>query len=123
MWESEDKEFDNMFSREQVAHVPASILDCKAVTREIVFYSSEEMRDFMVEQRVFYMETCIETWEFKFGFVIPGSTNSWEQTIVAAKKEDMIPHYMLNGNVKIETRFYDGPLFVSASVVRIFYDA
>lgn len=112
-----------MFAGELTAHVPASILECSAVTREIVFSSEKEMNSFRVEQRVFYMDNCIEKWDFKFGYVIPGSTNSWEQTIYAAKKEDMIPHYLLDGNVTIETRFYDGNMFVSASLIRIFYDA
>ena len=34
----------------------------------------------------------------------------------------MLPAYLLNGNVTIETSFFDGDLFVSKSLVRVFYD-
>ena len=34
----------------------------------------------------------------------------------------MLPAHLLNGNVTIETSFYDGNLFVSKSLVRIYYD-
>jgi retinal rod rhodopsin-sensitive cGMP 3',5'-cyclic phosphodiesterase subunit delta len=29
-------------------------------------------------------------WNFKFGFVLPGSTNSWQQVIEAAPPEKMM---------------------------------
>ena len=45
------------------------------------------MKNFRLEQRVFFQGQCIEEWKFEFGFVIPGSTNSWQQTIEGA--EDM----------------------------------
>ena len=64
---------------------------------------------------------CAE-WNFKFGFVIPGSTNTWQQTIQAAG-DAMLPAELLSGNVTIETGFYDGDTLVSKSLVRVFYDA
>lgn len=33
---------------------------------------------------------CAE-WRFAFGFVIPGSTNTWQQTIEAAGESKMLP--------------------------------
>jgi hypothetical protein len=61
-------------------------------------------------------------WRFEFGFVIPGSTNSWQQTIEAAGEGNMLPADLLSGKVTIETSFFDADLFVSKSLVRIFYD-
>lgn len=60
-------------------------------------------------------------WFFDFGFVIPGSTNSWQSLIEAAPESQMIPASVLSGHVVIETLFYDGDLEVSRSKVRIYY--
>ena len=80
------------------------------------------MEHFRLEQRVFFQGVCMEEWFFDFGFVIPGSTNSWQSTIEAAGEGAMLPAHLLNGNVTIETSFYDGNLFVSKSLVRVYYD-
>ena len=62
-------------------------------------------------------------WHFQFGFVIPNSTNTWQQTIEAAEESKMLPAAALNGNVLIETAFYDDSLLVCKMVLRVFYDA
>ena len=62
-----------------------------------------------------------EVWNFEFGFVMPGSTNTWQQVIEAA--DEMMPAEVLNGNVVIETSFFDGDMLISKCRVRIFYDA
>lgn len=121
MWQSEAWS-DGLFERELEAHVPPEILTCTAVAREINFSSEEELEHFRLEQRVFFQGMCMEEWFFDFGFVIPGSTNSWQSTIEAAGEDAMLPAHLLNGNVTIETSFFDGDLFVSKSLVRIFYN-
>ena len=121
MWQSEEWT-EGLFKEELVARVPPEILSCSAVTREIIFSSEEEMEHFRLEQRVFFQGVCMEEWFFDFGFVIPGSTNSWQSTIEAAGEGAMLPAHLLNGNVTIETSFYDGNLFVSKSLVRVYYD-
>ncbi len=121
LWQSDDWQ-DGLFSRELQAHVPADILKCRAVSREINFSSACEMENFRLEQRVFFRGVCMEEWFFDFGFVIPGSTNSWQSTIESAGEGKMLPAELLNGNVTIETSFFDGHLFVSKSIVRLFYD-
>jgi retinal rod rhodopsin-sensitive cGMP 3',5'-cyclic phosphodiesterase subunit delta len=118
VWESGSWD-QRMFREELVANVPASILNCRAVSREINFSSSEEIEHFRIEQRVFFEGTCIEEWRFDFGFVIPGSTNSWQQVIRAA--DQMLEPDALSGNVTIETSFFDGNGFIGKSLVRIFY--
>ena len=63
----------------------------------------------------------IKEWYFEFGFVIPGSTNSWQSLIEAAPESQMIPASVLSGHVVIETLFLDGDFEVSKSRVRIHY--
>lgn len=119
IWQgSEDLSSPN---KEHEARVPKKILRCKAVSREINFSSNEEMKQFRLEQRVLFKGKCLEEWFFDFGFVIPSSTNTWQSLIEAAPEDQMMPSSVLNGNVVIETKFYDGNLLVSTSKVRIFY--
>ncbi|ESO91294.1 hypothetical protein LOTGIDRAFT_228769 [Lottia gigantea] len=106
---------------EHEARVPKKILKCRAVSRELNFSSKEAMEKFRLEQRVLFKGKCLEDWFFEFGFVIPGSTNTWQSVIEAAPESQMMPASILNGNVLIETRFFDGDLLVSTSKVRIFY--
>ncbi|KAF8786942.1 Retinal rod rhodopsin-sensitive cGMP like protein [Argiope bruennichi] len=60
-------------------------------------------------------EDILQEWFFDFGFVIPNSTNTWQSLIEAAPESQMMPANVLNGNVIIETKFYDGDLLVSTS--------
>ncbi|CAF0842007.1 unnamed protein product [Didymodactylos carnosus] len=106
---------------EHEARVPKRILKCRAVSREINFSSQEEMKQFRLEQKVYFRGQIIEEWSFEFGFVIPGSTNTWQSLIEAAPESQMIPANLLNGNVVIETKFFDGELEVSTSRVRLLY--
>eukprot|EP00727_Mastigamoeba_balamuthi_P009242 m51a1_g4940 putative retinal rod rhodopsin-sensitive cgmp 3 -cyclic phosphodiesterase subunit delta (155) ;mRNA; r:302676-303274 len=118
VWQSSDWGTD-VFSKVKVAKVPKSILQCKAVSREIEFSSAEAMQALRVVQRVFLHSACIEQWDFSFGFVIPGSTNTWQSTIEAAA--EMLPAEVLSGNTSIETSFYDGDMFLAKSVVVLHY--
>eukprot|EP00656_Telonema_subtile_P004850 TRINITY_DN12217_c0_g1_i11.p1 TRINITY_DN12217_c0_g1~~TRINITY_DN12217_c0_g1_i11.p1 ORF type:complete len:150 (+),score=47.05 TRINITY_DN12217_c0_g1_i11:104-553(+) len=107
---------------EQVAHIPSAIIQCKAVSREINFSSQELVNNLRVKQRVLFNGNCIEEWNFVFGFVIPGSTNTWQSTIEAAGEGKMIPPEVLSGNLVIETHFLDGDSLVCKSSLRIFYE-
>lgn len=66
---------------------------------------------------------CAAEWYFHFGFVIPNSTNTWQQTIEAAEESKMLPAAALDGNVLIETAFFDDDVLVCKMVLRVFYDA
>jgi retinal rod rhodopsin-sensitive cGMP 3',5'-cyclic phosphodiesterase subunit delta len=59
-------------------------------------------------------------WNFKFGFVIPNSTNSWQQVIEAA--DEMMPAEVLSGNITIHTTFYDGENLIASSSVLLYYE-
>ena len=89
--------------------------------REINFSSVEPMTKFRIEQKVLFKNRPLEEWSFDFGFVIPCSTNTWQSLIEAAPESQMMPARVLNGNIVIETRFYDDELEVSTSKVRLFY--
>lgn len=116
-----DKGWDNLLA-EREAHIPARILKCKAVSREINFSSRELIESLKLVQRVFLDGKCMEEWFFDFGFVIPDSTNTWQNTIEAAPPSQMLPASVLNGNVVIETSFFDRDLLVCTNRVRIWYD-
>ncbi|RUS88866.1 hypothetical protein EGW08_003411 [Elysia chlorotica] len=119
LWQSSDDL--SIPEKEHEARVPKKVLKCRAVSREINFSSKEPMDKFRLEQRVLFKGKCLEEWYFDFGFVIPGSTNTWQSLIEAAPESQMMPANVLNGNVVIETRFYDEDMCVSVSKVRIFY--
>uniref|UniRef100_A0A8C4N3B7 Retinal rod rhodopsin-sensitive cGMP 3',5'-cyclic phosphodiesterase subunit delta n=1 Tax=Eptatretus burgeri TaxID=7764 RepID=A0A8C4N3B7_EPTBU len=106
---------------EHQAQVPKKILKCKSVSREINFSSTEKMEKFRLEQKVFFKGQCLEEWYFEFGFVIPNSTNTWQSLIEAAPENQMMSASVLNGNIVIETKFFDDDLLVSTSTVRLFY--
>ena len=99
----------------------ANSLSCRAVSREVNFSSEQKMEHFRLEQRVLLHDQPFEEWKFQFGFVMPASTNSWQQVIEAA--DEMMPAEVLNGNVVIETSFFDGDMLIAKCRVRIFYDA
>ena len=120
LWE-QAKGWADMYDREILARVPRRLLDCRAVSREVNFSSEFKMKDFRLEQRVLLHDRPFERWTFRFGFVMPGSTNTWQQVIEAA--DEMLPVEVLDGNVVIETSFFDGQQLISQCRVRIFYDA
>ena len=104
---------------EHVARVPASILKCSAVSREINFSSNEIISNFNLKQRVMFHGSCVEEWKFDFGFVIPESTNTW-QTVMEAKP-NMKSADMLSGHLVIVTTFYDNDKIIGTCKIRIFY--
>ncbi|KAL5252613.1 hypothetical protein ACHWQZ_G015406 [Mnemiopsis leidyi] len=119
LWQGDDDL--TLSHKEHEARVPKKILKCRSVSREINFSSEQEMKRFRLEQRVFLNSEILEEWFFEFGYVIPGSTNTWQNLIEAAAANQMIPPSLLSGNVVIETAFYDGNEEVSRSKVRLYY--
>lgn len=118
LWQSEDWDFSR---GETEAQVPHQILQCKAVSRELNFSSVEMMPGLRLVQTVYFNGQHLEEWNFSFGFVIPNSTNTWQQTIEAAEEEEMIPAELLSGNIVMETTFYDGDSIIMSQKVRIYY--
>jgi retinal rod rhodopsin-sensitive cGMP 3',5'-cyclic phosphodiesterase subunit delta len=120
-WSSDDWA-DDVFTTVKEAHLPARVLTFPAVGREITFSTVEAIREFRIEQRVLLQGNPIEQWNYKFGFVIPQSTNSWETIVEAAGEGKMLPASVLSGNLYIVTSFFAGSLFISKSVVQVFYE-
>lgn len=106
---------------EHEARVPKGILKSRAITREINFSSAEEMTDFWLKQKILFKGRCLEEWCFIFGYVMPNSINTWQSLIEAAPESQMMPAFVLNGNVVIETEFLDSEILVSTSKVRLYY--
>ena len=65
--------------------VPSDILNCMEVAREINFSTREPINHLRLEQIINFQGQLLEKWNFDFGFCIPGSTNTWQQTIQAAE--------------------------------------
>ena len=101
------------------ASIKKAVLDVDEITREIVFSSTEQIKDFQIEQSVLFRNQEIENWSFRFGFVIPGSTNTWQQKICGSPNR-MKPE-QLNGNLEILTSFLDGKNLIKRSSVIIYY--
>ncbi|XP_026466971.1 retinal rod rhodopsin-sensitive cGMP 3',5'-cyclic phosphodiesterase subunit delta-like [Ctenocephalides felis] len=106
---------------EHEAKVPKKILKSRAISREINFSSLHSIENFRIEQKVLFKGHCLEEWFFEFGFVIPNSTNTWQSMIEAAPESQMMPASVLNGNVVIETKFYDANRLITTSKVRLYY--
>lgn len=119
MWD--EKWPDNWKTEEITARIPKAIMNCRAVSRELNFSSKEEIRDLWMIQQVFLGETRLEEWVFQFGFVIPGSTNSWQSTIEAVAEKDMLNPDAISGLVRIHTSFKNGGEVISSSSVRVYY--
>lgn len=119
MWQ-DNKDFSTP-DIEHEAKVPVKILDLRAVSREINFSSVEAMENFRLDQKVKFKGRILEEWFFEMGSVIACSTNTWQSTIEAAPESQMMPAKVLNGNVTIETSFYDGDILITKSIVRLYY--
>merc|ERR1719152_905240 len=104
MWEHH--EWDST-KPETEARVPRDILNCRQVSREINFSSAEMMNSLRLVQTVIFNGSHLEEWNFSFGFVIPNSTNTWQQTIESAEEEEMITAEVASGNIVIDTTFYE----------------
>ena len=120
-WESQGWG-DEVFTTVKEAHLPARMLQFPAVGREIVFSSVEPIKNFRIEQSILVHGKKIEEWDYDFGFVMPGSENSWETIVEAAGGDQMLPAAFLSGNMLILTSFFSGSTLISRSVVKVFYE-
>ena len=109
------------FDSERRENIPKEILQCRSISREMNFSSKHELRSFHIEQYVFLHGHCIEQWSFHFGFVMPGSTNTWQQVIEAAPPEQMLDPALISGHITFQTCFFDGENLLAKNVVRIHY--
>ena len=118
----QEKQWGNLLDKELVAHIPARILQCRYVAREVCFASTELIEDLSVVQEVYLSDSIIERWTFHFGFVIPNSENTWQSIIESAGDSAMLPPELLSGYVVIKSIFCNGEEEVFSSCVRVYYD-
>ena len=102
LWES--KEWDLNTSEEVKVEFPAQMLSCRAIGREIVFYSKKIMHEFSIRQVMTLHGQVVEEYGFNFGFVMPNTTNSWEQ-VIDAEVGQVMPAEVLSGNLIVDTYF------------------
>ena len=121
LWNCENCTNYHDSSEEIIAQIPEKILKCRIASREINFSSIEKIKKLRLVQYIYFNDEITEKFEFKFGFVIPGSTNTWQQTIETVDQKDMLPTKILSGNLVVFTQFFDDERFICSSKIRIFY--
>ena len=84
--------------------ITKELLKCKRIIRNVNFSSEEKIDELELVQNFYLMGELFESSRFKFGFVIPGSTNDWDQIIVA-KEDGVLPAEILSGKLQVETLF------------------
>ena len=118
LWECSEYNLENDNRSE---NLPKEILDCSVITREINFSSEHSIENLELIQNFYLSEELIESSRFYFGFVIPNSTNNWEQVIEAKPKEEMIPYHYLSGNLVVETIFITSNTVIFKNRILIYY--
>ncbi len=116
LWECKNWDIDLKTKTEKL---PKEILQCKEVVREINFSSIEKITNLECVQNFYLKGELVESSRFVFGFVIPNSTNNWEQVIEA--RDEMIPYQILSGNLIVETIFLHNGILISKNNVLIYY--
>lgn len=114
MWETSNFDLQSTHHEE---NLPKELLQCSEVVREINFSSKEKITDLELVQQFYLMGELIETSRFFFGFVIPNSTNNWEQIVEAKPPEEILPWNLLSGNLVVEVMFLTmGELIIRNSI-------
>ena len=101
MWEV--KSWD-LTKEQHTENITKELLKCKTIIRNVNFSSDEKIDELELVQNFYLMGELFESSKFKFGFVIPGSTNDWEQ-IMIAKEDGVLPAEVLSGKLQVETLF------------------
>lgn len=107
-------------SMSHTANISKELLGSKIIVRNVNFSSAEKVENLELVQRFYLMGDLLEFSKFKFGFVIPGSTNDWEQ-IIEAKEDGVLPADVLSGKLKVETLFMCEGHVLWRNKVTIFY--
>ena len=78
------------------------------------------MHQFAIKQVMSMGGQVVEEFQFDFGFVIPGSTNSWEQ-VIDADVGQVMPAEVLSGNLEVDTYFMVKNVPFAHQKYRVFY--
>lgn len=85
-----------------------------------MFESVEGIQNLCVVHRFLLNGRCVETWNFSFGYVIPGSSNTWT-SVINMSPAGPIPPHEVSGKLTVETTFYDDKLFLGSSLLVVDY--
>ena len=118
LWENNDWDMTN--DDEKKVEFPKEMLQASELGREIVFYSKKLMQGFSIKQVMTIHDQVIEEFTFDFGFVIPNTTNSWEQ-IIEVQEGEVLPAEMLSGNLVVDTYFMVKGITFAHQRYRVFY--
>ena len=117
MWDCKDWDLS---SSNQTVKISKELLKCKIIKRNVNFSSVEKIEDLELIQNFYLMGELFESSRFKFGFVIPNSTNDWEQ-IIEAKEDGVLPAEVLSGKLKVETLFLCEGKIIIKNKILIYY--
>ena len=117
MWDCKDWDLS---SSNQTVKISKELLKCKIIKRNVNFSSVEKIEDLELIQNFYLMGELFESSRFKFGFVIPNSTNDWEQ-IIEAKEEGVLPAEILSGKLNVETLFLCEGRIIVKNKILIYY--
>ena len=117
MWDCKDWDFS---SPNQIVKISKELLKCKIIKRNVNFSSVEKIEDLELVQNFYLMGELFESSRFNFGFVIPNSTNDWEQ-IIEAKEDGVLPAEVLSGKLKVETLFLCEGKIIIKNKILIYY--
>ena len=117
MWQVNSWDLEKQYHTENITK---ELLKCKKVIRDVNFSSEEKMENLELIQNFYLMGELIETTKFKFGFVIPGSTNDWEQ-IMIAREDGVLPAEVLSGKLLVETIFLVEGKLLFKNTIHVYY--
>lgn len=100
--------------------LPKRALSSRALLCSIIFSSEESIQNLNCTSDVFLGGGFLEHWESNFGFVIPGSTNTWETCFVRSET-DFIDPSISSGNVVFDSVFCDGDIPIRQFKLRLFF--
>ena len=117
MWEVKSWDLNKVSHTENITK---ELLKCKRIIRNVNFSSEEKIDELELVQNFYLMGELFESSRFKFGFVIPGSTNDWEQ-IMIAKQDGVLPAEVLSGKLQVETLFLIQGKILYKNKILIYY--
>lgn len=100
--------------------LPKRALNSRAILCSIIFSSEESIQNLNCVSDVYLGGAFLERWDSNFGFVIPGSTNTWETCFVRSDT-DFIDPSISSGNVVFDSILRDGEMPIRQFKLRLFY--
>ena len=113
------KRKDPMDQKARKIVIPRQTLECRAIAINVTVYSEESVQDLNSVSRLYLDGKFVEKWSFSMGFVIPGSTNTWEAFIVKSDAGYLDPE-TLSGHLLVDSVVRDGDLPLLRSNLKIY---